>query len=214
MKDMVNKFQKIVFLLFLTVVCLAAREKSAKKQILFLGNSITAGLGLSVEQAYPALIANKIDSVGLNFKVINAGLSGETTSAGLRRVDWLLKNPVDILFLALGANDGLRGIPLDLSKQNLKDIIVKVRKKYPRVKIILAGMQIPPNMGPDYTKAFKQMFIDVARSEKVKLLDFLLQGVGGNPDLNQADGIHPNKKGHAIIAENVWQKLKPLLIEK
>jgi len=214
MKDKVNKFQKTVFIIMLSFYCLYAQEKSIQKQILFLGNSITAGLGLPVEQAYPALIQVKIDSLKLNFKVINAGLSGETTSGGLRRVDWLLANPVDILFLALGANDGLRGIPLDLSKENLKDIIKKVRKKNPQVKIILAGMQIPPNLGPDYTKGFKQMFIDIARSEKVKLLNFLLEGVGGNPELNQGDGIHPNQQGHKIIADNVWKTLKPVLKNK
>ena len=214
MKDKVNKFQKTVLVIMLAFYCLQAQEKSTQKQILFLGNSITAGLGLSVEQAYPALIQVKIDSLKLNFKVINAGLSGETTSGGLRRVDWLLNNPVDILFLALGANDGLRGIPLDLSKENLKNIIKKVRKKNPQVKIILAGMQIPPNLGPDYTKGFKQMFIDIARSEKVKLLNFLLEGVGGNPELNQGDGIHPNQQGHKIIADNVWKTLKPFLKNK
>jgi len=205
-----NKFQKTLLLVLIFAFNVLAQQQQ-KKQILFLGNSITAGLGVKIEQAYPALIQNKIDSLDLHFQVINAGLSGETTSGGLRRVDWMLQNPVDIFFLALGANDGLRGIPLKLSKKNLRDIIAKVRKKNPQVQIILAGMQIPPNMGADYTSQFKQMFIDLAGSEKTILLDFLLEGVGGNPDLNQGDGIHPNVAGHKIIAENVWKTLRPLL---
>jgi len=210
----VNKFRMFCWVLLLLVLNSSAQEQASNKRILFLGNSITAGLGLKIEQAYPALIQDKIDSLKLNYKVINAGLSGETTSGRLRRIDWLLQKPVDILFLALGANDGLRGIPLDLSKENLAEIISKVRKKNPHVKIILAGMQIPPNMGPDYSSRFKKMFIDLAKSEKVKLLDFLLQGVGGNPDLNQGDGIHPNIEGHKIIALNVWKSLKPFLTKK
>jgi len=214
MNDRVNKFQKIFLLLIFFVISVFSQEEKEKVQILFLGNSITAGLGLQIEQAYPALIQNRIDSLKLNYKVSNAGLSGETTSGGLRRIDWLLQNPVNILFLALGANDGLRGIPLDLSKKNLKEMIIKTRKKYPEVKIILAGMQIPPNMGADYTSKFKHIFIDLAKSENVKLLDFLLEGVGGNADLNQGDGIHPNEQGHKIIAENVWQTLKVFLSQK
>ena len=211
MNNTLNKFHREVFIwLFLAVVSTAAAQPD-KKQILFLGNSITAGLGLQIVQAYPALIQEKIDSLKLNYQVINAGLSGETTSGGLRRIDWLLKKPLDVLFLALGANDGLRGIPLKLSKKNLQDIIIKTRKKYPETVIILAGMQIPPNMGETYSAEFKRMFIDLSKSEKVILLDFLLEGVGGNPDLNQGDGIHPNAEGQRIIAENVWQTLRPVI---
>lgn len=211
MNNAFNKFHNLLLILLCSVLSNMAYGQPSKKQILFLGNSITAGLGLRIEQAYPALIQKKIDSLKLNYQVTNAGLSGETTSGGLRRIDWLLKKHVDVLFLALGANDGLRGIPLKLSKKNLQDIIIKTRKKYPNVVIILAGMQIPPNMGPEYTSGFKQMYIDLAKSEKVILLDFLLEGVGGNPDLNQDDGIHPNVEGQRIIAENIWQTLKPVL---
>jgi acyl-CoA thioesterase I len=211
MNNAFNKFHNLLLILLCSVLSSMAYGQPSKKQILFLGNSITAGLGLRIEQAYPALIQKKIDSLKLNYQVTNAGLSGETTSGGLRRIDWLLKKHVDVLFLALGANDGLRGIPLKLSKKNLQDIIIKTRKKYPNVVIILAGMQIPPNMGPEYTSGFKQMYIDLAKSEKVILLDFLLEGVGGNPDLNQDDGIHPNVEGQRIIAENIWQTLKPVL---
>ena len=210
----VNKFRFVSLVLMLFILNSSAQEHPASKQILFLGNSITAGLGLKLKQAYPALIQDKIDSLKLNYSVINAGLSGETTSGGLRRIDWLLQKPVDIFFLALGANDGLRGISVELTEKNLKDIIAKVRKKYPRVKIILAGMQIPPNMGPEYSSQFKKMFIDLALAEKVTLLDFLLEGVGGNPDLNQGDGIHPNIMGHKIIAQNVWRVLKPFILKK
>lgn len=184
-------------------------DSSAKKKtILFFGNSLTAGYGVDPSEAYPALIQDKIDSLHLNYKVINAGVSGETTSDGDSRIDWILKQPVDIFVLELGGNDGLRGIPLSVTEKNLQLIIDKVKAKYPGVKIILEGLQIPPNMGTDYTTKFKEIYPRLASKNKIQLLPFLLKGVGGDPKLNQRDGIHPTVEGHKIVAENVWEVLK------
>jgi acyl-CoA thioesterase-1 len=179
-----------------------------KKTILFFGNSLTAGYGVDPSEAYPALIQDKIDSLGLNYKVINAGVSGETTADGNSRIDWILKQPIDIFVLELGGNDGLRGIPLSETKKNLQSIIDKVKAKYPNAKIILEGMQIPPNMGPAYTSKFKEIYPAVAKENHIDLVPFLLKGVGGDPKLNQRDGIHPTAEGHKIVAENVWEVLK------
>lgn len=184
---------------------------SPKKAILFLGNSLTAGYGLDPELAYPALIQQKIDSLKWNFEAINAGLSGETSSGGLRRINWLLKREIDVLVLALGANDGLRGIPADLTRKNLQEIIDRTREKYPRVKVVIAGMEVPPNMGPEYAREFHTIFPELAKENNASLVPFLLESVGGIPDLNQADGIHPTAEGQKIVAENVWKVLKPLL---
>ena len=159
-------------------------------------------------EAYPALIQGRIDSLHLNYKVINAGVSGETTSDGYSRIDWILKQPVDIFVLELGGNDGLRGIPLSVTEKNLQLIIDKVKAKYPGTKIILEGIQIPPNMGADYTTKFKEIYPRLASKNKIQLLPFLLKGVGGDPKLNQRDGIHPTVEGHKIVAENVWEVLK------
>jgi len=185
-----------------------ADSSAKKKTILFFGNSLTAGYGVDPSEAYPALIQDKIDSLHLNYKVINAGVSGETTSDGDSRIDWILKQPVDIFVLELGGNDGLRGIPLSVTKKNLQSIIDKVKAKYPGTKIILEGIQIPPNMGPDYTTKFKEIYPRLASKNKIQLLPFLLKGVGGDPKLNQRDGIHPTAEGHKIVAENVWEVLK------
>ena len=179
-----------------------------KKTILFFGNSLTAGYGVDPSEAYPALIQDKIDSLHLNYKVINAGVSGETTSDGDSRIDWILKQPVDIFVLELGGNDGLRGIPLIVTEKNLQLIIDKVKAKYPNAKIILEGIQIPPNMGQEYTTKFKEIYPRLASKNKIGLLPFLLKGVGGDPELNQRDGIHPTVEGHKIVAENVWEVLK------
>jgi len=181
---------------------------SQKKTILFFGNSLTAGYGVDPSEAYPALIQDKIDSLHLNYKVVNAGVSGETTSDGDSRIDWILKQAVDIFVFELGGNDGLRGIPLSVTEKNLQLIIDKVKAKYPEVKIILEGIQIPPNMGPDYTTKFKEIYPRLASKNKILLLPFLLKGVGGDPKLNQRDGIHPTAEGHKIVAENVWEILK------
>ena len=178
------------------------------KTILFFGNSLTAGYGVEPAEAYPALVQDKIDSLKLKYKVINAGVSGETTSGGNSRIDWILKQPIDIFVLELGANDGLRGIPLETTEKNLQDMIDKVRAAYPKAKIILEGMQIPPNMGADYTTAFKDIYPRLAKENNIELIPFLLKNVAGDPKLNQQDGIHPTAEGHKILAENVWEVLK------
>lgn len=181
------------------------------KNILFFGTSLTAGLGLDPSEAYPALIQNRIDSLKLPYKVINAGLSGETSAAGKGRIDWLLKQPVAVFVLELGANDGLRGIPVTETYKNLQFIIDKVKAKYPDAKLVLAGMQVPPNMGNPYASDFKNMFPALAEKNSMVLIPFLLDKVGGVPKLNQADGIHPTAEGDKILAENVWVKLKDVL---
>jgi acyl-CoA thioesterase-1 len=146
-----------------------------------------------------------------NFEVINAGLSGETSSGGLRRINWLLKREIDVLVLALGANDGLRGISPDVTAKNLQEILNRTREKYPHVKLVIAGMEAPPNMGQDFTAQFRAIFPGLAKKNKAALIPFLLEGVGGVAELNLADGIHPNARGHEIVAENVWRVLKPVL---
>lgn len=181
------------------------------KTIVFFGNSITAGYGLDPNQAFPALIQHKIDSQHLKYKVVNAGVSGETSSGGNSRVDWILEQAVDVFVLELGGNDGLRGIPLTETRANLQSIIDKVKGKYPQVKIIIAGMQIPPNMGAEYTTEFREIFGGLARKNNAELIPFILEGVGGEEKLNQEDGIHPTAEGHHIVADNVWRKLEPLL---
>ena len=182
-----------------------------KKTIVFFGNSLTAGYGLSPEQAFPALIQKKIDSLALPYQVVNAGVSGETSSGGKTRIDWILQQPVDIFVLELGANDGLRGIPLSETRKNLQDIIDSVKIKHPQAKLLFAGMQIPPNMGQSYSTEFRNMFGELATKNSMALIPFLLEGVGGEPGLNQQDGIHPNEKGSPIVAENVWKELQKLL---
>lgn len=182
--------------------------------ILFFGNSITAGYGLEINQAFPALLQTKMDTLGYTYKVINAGLSGETTAAGLNRIDWVLKTIPDIFVLELGANDGLRGLQLTESYNNLEGIILKVQAANPKVKIILAGMQVPPNLGKTYTEEFKSIFFRLSEKHELPLVPFILDGVAGEPELNQSDGIHPTEKGHFIVAENVWRVLEPLLVKK
>ena len=184
-----------------------------KKTIVFYGNSLTAGYGVSPSEAFPAIIQKKIDSLDLPYNVINAGVSGETSSGGKTRIDWILREPVDIFILELGANDGLRGTPLSETKKNLQDIIDKVKEKYPGSKLVFAGMEIPPNMGQEYTTEFRNIYSDLAAKNKMTLIPFLLEGVGGEPELNQADGIHPTAEGHIIVAENVWKELQKLLQE-
>jgi acyl-CoA thioesterase-1 len=193
-------------------VAAAARKPAAKKIIVFFGNSLTAGYGLDDPAlAFSGLIQKRIDSLGLDYKVVNAGVSGETTSGGNSRIDWLLKQPMDIFVLELGGNDGLRGIPVSETRKNLQSILDKVKAKYPRAQLVLAGMQIPPNMGKQYASDFKAVYKDLADKNNIKLIPFLLEGVGGESRLNQADGIHPTAEGHRILAENVWQIIKDLL---
>jgi len=181
------------------------------KIIVFLGDSITAGYGLEPAQAYPALIQEKIDAKRWQFKVVNAGQSGDTSAGGLGRVDWLLRNRVDVLVLELGGNDGLRGLPVETTKKNLQAIIDRTRAKYPAAKIVIAGMMVPPNMGRDYGQRFEAVFRDIAKQNKAALIPFVLEGVGGVRDLNLFDGIHPSAKGHQIVAANVWKVLEPIL---
>lgn len=189
-----------------------SQEQDSKKRIVFFGDSLTAGYGLDdVEDAFPGIIQKSLDSLNLSYSVVNSGVSGETTAGGRSRIDWVLNQEPNIFVLELGANDGLRGVPLSETKVNLQMIIDAVKKKYPKTKIVLAGMQIPPNMGQDYTSEFRQIFPDLATKNDLALIPFLLENVGGIPELNQADGIHPTEEGHKIVAKNVWPVLKPLL---
>ncbi|HMJ04651.1 MAG TPA: arylesterase [Chthoniobacterales bacterium] len=189
----------------------AAPSPAAKKTIVFLGDSLSAGLGVKLPEAFPALIEQKIEEEGLPFVVVNAGLSGDTTAGGLSRINWVLQRPADVLVLELGGNDGLRGLPIANIKANLQAIIDQARAKNPEVKIVIAGMQMPPNVGAQYAMEFRQMFFEVATANKATMIPFLLEGVGGAGELNQADLIHPNARGHKIVAEVVWKILEPLL---
>lgn len=181
------------------------------KTIVFFGNSLTAGYGLDPSESFPSLIQQKIDSANLPYKVVNAGVSGETSAGGNGRINWILRQPVDIFVLELGANDGLRGIPVTETRKNLQSIIDKVKAKYPEVKIILAGMQIPPNMGQDYASKFRNNFTELAQKNNIILIPFLLEGVGGVRELNLADGLHPSAEGYKIVARNVWSVLRGIL---
>jgi len=181
------------------------------KTILFFGDSLTAGYGLSPEIAFPALVEKELIKENKNVKVINAGLSGETSAGGLSRIDWTLRQPIDVFVLELGANDGLRGLPIEQTKKNLQSIIDKVKTKYPKVKIVLAGMMVPPNMGKAYSDEFRKIYPAMANKNKASLIPFLLEGVAGNEKLNQADGIHPNAEGHRIVANNLIAFLRPLI---
>lgn len=182
-----------------------------KKNILFFGNSLTAGLGVEPEEAFPALIGDKIDSLNLPYKITNAGLSGETTAAGKARINWILKQKVNVFVLELGANDGLRGIPVSETAKNLQDIVDLVKAKYPDAKLVMTGMQVPPNMGAKYASDFSVIFKQIAEKNNMALVPFLLDKVGGVSNLNQSDGIHPTPKGHQVLAENVWEVLKQIL---
>lgn len=183
---------------------------AARKNIVFYGNSITAAYQLSPEQGFTALIQQKIDSLGLPYTCVNAGLSGETSADGVSRIEWVLRQPVDIFVLELGGNDALRGLPLAETKKNLQTIIDKVKEKHPGCTIVIAGMMAPPNLG-SYAKDFHKIFPALAKKNKAALIPFLLEGVGGEPSLNLPDGIHPNVEGHKILAETVWKTLGQLL---
>lgn len=185
------------------------QETVKRKTILFFGNSLTAGYGLEdPEEAFPALIQQKIDSLNLPYKVINAGLSGETTSGGVNRINWLLKQQIDIFVLELGANDGLRGLKISQTKRNLQSILDTVKARYPNAKRILLGMEVPPNMGGKYVSDFRVIFRQVAEENNIPFVPFMLEGVAGIPELNLRDGIHPTGEGYKIVAENVWEVLK------
>lgn len=204
-----KRFSVFFVACFLLSINLSAQDSS--KRILFFGDSITAGSGIAKEKAFPALIQQKIDSLEWDYKAVNAGLSGETSAGGLRRVDWMLRQPVSVFVLELGGNDGLRGIDLDATKKNLQKIIDKVEAKYPKARMIIAGMQVPPNLGPEYTKKFKEMYPELAKANDAKLIPFLLEDVARDSELMQADGIHPTAQGHQIVAKTIWDTLKPVL---
>jgi acyl-CoA thioesterase I len=226
---MLHRIRLVAFVLFIILITSCGNTASNSKEtakkaaadsstvstktktILFFGNSLTAGYGLDPSQAFPALIQEKVDSLNLPYKVVNAGVSGETSSGGNSRIDWILKQPVDVFILELGANDGLRGIPVDETKKNLQSIIDKVKAKNPNVKLVLAGMQVPPNMGQKYARSFQSIYPELAQVNNMALIPFLLQGVGGDAKLNLEDGIHPTPEGHQIVAANVWQVMKNVL---
>ena len=219
-------FNWVIFCCCLPAVCLAPSlfgglhasvvktDPTASKEprvVVCLGDSLTAGYGLDQAQAYPALLQKNIDGLGWNFKVVNAGLSGETTAGGLRRLDWVLRRRIDLLILALGGNDALRGIPLETTRENLDQILTRTRAKNPGAQLIIAGMLIPPNWGREYFTGFRSVFPHLAKKHQASLIPFLLEGVGGKPELNFPDGIHPTAEGHKIVAANVWKVLEPML---
>jgi acyl-CoA thioesterase-1 len=184
---------------------------AAPRRLLFVGTSLTAGLGLEAEEAYPALIARRIDSLGLPYRVDNAGYSGETSAGALRRIEWLVRQPVDVFVLETGANDGLRGLSVDSMRANVQAIIDRVRAASPDVRILLVGMEAPPNLGTRYTSEFRKVFPELAERNGAVLLPFLLEDVAAVDSLNQGDGIHPNAAGARRVAETVWRALLPLL---
>jgi acyl-CoA thioesterase-1 len=210
-----------VFLMsFAGQACFAIRAaEPGTRNVICFGDSITAGYGLDNASAasYPALLQQKLDQAEATtesaprWRVVNAGLSGETTAGGARRIDWVLRQPVDIFILALGGNDGLRGLDPAVSQKNLQTIIDRVRARYPAAKIVLAGMMMPPSMGEDYARSFATMYPSLAIKNELTLVPFLLEGVGGQPELNQADAIHPNPAGHALIAETLWRGMQQLI---
>lgn len=189
-----------------------SRPSEGNKTILCFGDSITAGYGLDdSSDAFPGILQQKIDAADLNFTVVNSGVSGETTAGGKSRIDWVIQQPVDVFLLELGANDGLRGVPVTETRANLQAIIDTVKEKSPETTIILAGMELPPNMGQVYTTEFRQLYADLAKKNNIVFIPFILKDVGGDKSLNQSDGIHPNIKGHKIVANTVWEILEPLL---
>jgi acyl-CoA thioesterase-1 len=203
-----------IFFILLFFLALAAAAEAPQKTMLVLGDSIAAGYGVEPEQAYPALLQQKIDQARLNWKVVNAGVSGDTTAGGLRRINWLLRQKVDLLLLELGGNDGLRGISPEETARNLDGIIARVKEKYPSAEIVIAGMRMPENMGAEYTTRFRGIFKDAARKHGAALVPFLLEGVAGRTELNQPDRIHPAPEGHKIVAENIWKVLEPILKQR
>jgi acyl-CoA thioesterase-1 len=199
------------FLALMLVPGLLRAEPPKKLTLVFFGDSITAGRGLTLADAYPALVQKKIDALHWPVTVVNAGLSGDTTAAGEQRLKWVLRQKVDVLVIALGANDGLRGIAPEVTEANLQRMIDFARSKNPTLTIVLAGMKMPPNYGKDYAARFEATFHTLAARNKLPLIPFLLEGVGGIPSMNQGDGVHPTVKGQARIAETVWTALKPIL---
>ena len=202
---------QLVYLFSFIMTILQISDKVEQRTILFYGDSITAGYGIGTELAFPKLIEDRLKREGYDVEVVNGGLSGETTAGGLTRIDWMLNRKYDVFILELGGNDGLRGLPVEETKKNLIEIIKKVREKNAETKIIIAGMMIPPNMGPEYSDEFKGVFEEIAGLQKTKLIPFLLEGVAGDESLNQPDGIHPNAAGHEIIARKIYPIIKSSL---
>lgn len=182
-----------------------------RRTVLFLGTSLTAGLGLDPDSAYPQLIQRKIDASSLPYQVVNAGVSGETSAGLLRRLDWVLRREAEVIVVETGANDGLRGLPVTATRATIANVLTRIRRDRPNARILLVQMEAPPNLGQEYTSAFHAMFAELAREHGATLLPFLLEGVAGVQRLNQNDGIHPNNAGEKIVAENVWRVLQPML---
>lgn len=203
---------RIILLSTVSWLLTAVATADERATILFYGDSLTAGYGLNdpTVSAFPALIQEKIDAAGLSYRVVNAGLSGETSAGGLRRINWVLRQPVDIFVLELGANDGLRGLPLEVLQENLQGIMDRVKAKNPDVKLVIAGMRMPPSMG-EYAAQFDALFAPLADANDATLIPFLLEDVGAVPEMNLPDGIHPNIPGHQRVAETVWDVLEPLV---
>jgi acyl-CoA thioesterase I len=189
----------------------AARPVAQLRTVLFVGTSLTAGYGVGDDVAWPAVIQQRIDSAGLPYRVVNAGISGETSAGGLRRIDWSLQQPADVLVLELGANDALRGLDPAQMERNLDEILTRARTAWPGIALVLIGMEAPPNLGPRYVQQFRRVFVDLAERHDAALVPFLLQDVAAVRSLNIADGIHPNIEGHRILARNVWPTLEPVL---
>jgi acyl-CoA thioesterase-1 len=218
---MIPRYVSLLALVAALVGCEQPREEYQALQdstpasdqpiVLFLGTSLTAGHGLEPELAYPALIQDKIDAAGLNYRVINAGVSGETSAGARARIDWLLRQPVAVLVIETGANDGLRGLPTDSLRANIQAVIDRAKKVEPPPELLLVGMRVPPNYGRRYSQAFEAVYSQLARKNGTKLVPFLLDRVGGVATLNQPDGIHPTAQGQQIMAETVWQVLEPVL---
>ena len=205
------KWRHILIVAAASFALLITSAQQSRKRIVVLGDSIAAGYGVDPDEAYPALLQRKIDEAKLPYTVINAGVSGDTTAGGLRRINWVLRQPVDILIVELGGNDGLRGLPVSETRANLQSIIDRAREKHPKIKILLAGMKMPANMGPDYTADFEKVFPEIAEKNKTALVPFVLENVGGKAELNLPDRIHPTPAGHQIVAQNIWPVLQPLL---
>jgi acyl-CoA thioesterase-1 len=213
-RELLNAFAKPLFLMLWLITWVIGHSSVAvadddRPRIVAFGDSLTAGLGVAAEEAYPARLQRRLDEKGLRYRVINAGVSGDTTAGGVRRVDWVLKSRPDLVILELGGNDGLRGLNLDETKANLERIIKRCQAA--SVTVILAGMKLPPNYGTEYTKSFEAIYPALAKQYRVTLIPFFLDGVAGSASLNQADGIHPTSEGYRIIADKVLETVKPLL---
>ena len=191
----------------------AAAPGAERPAVLFVGTSLTAGYGVAPEEAYPALLQDKIDSAGLNYRVVNAGVSGQTSAGARSSIDWLLRQPVSVLVVETGANDGLRGLPPDSLRANIQAILDRARELRPAPRLVLIGMRTPPNYGQSYSRQFEAVYPQIAKANDAELVPFLLEGVGGVAALNQPDGVHPTVQGQQRMAETVWRVLEPVLRE-